>query len=268
MKVNYKECPYCGRQLNLSNYQRHVNKHIENPDYVRYHDLKRYKVDHNDLFCKFCGKECKNLNSLTQHEIRCKENPNHININSSNGIYKCNQLGLNVWNRGLTKDSDERLRKMSENKKGICTNPYKGRASTPEKEELRKQNISKSFNSEGKAGRGRKGRYKGIYCSSSFELAFVIYCLDHNINLTRFSGSYVYEYGGVQHRYYPDFIIDNTIYEIKGFWTDVVQAKIDAVKDRPIVVLYRKDLDFAFDYIFLKYGKKDLEIVDLYEETY
>ena len=30
------------------------------------------------MVCKYCGKECKNQNSLSQHEIRCKENPNHI----------------------------------------------------------------------------------------------------------------------------------------------------------------------------------------------
>lgn len=28
--------------------------------------------------CKYCGRICKNKNSLIQHEIRCKENPNHI----------------------------------------------------------------------------------------------------------------------------------------------------------------------------------------------
>lgn len=29
-----------------------------------------------DFVCKYCGKLCKNQNSLTQHEIRCKKNPN------------------------------------------------------------------------------------------------------------------------------------------------------------------------------------------------
>lgn len=28
--------------------------------------------------CKYCNKECKNLNSLRQHEIRCKLNPDKI----------------------------------------------------------------------------------------------------------------------------------------------------------------------------------------------
>ena len=30
------------------------------------------------FICRFCGKECKNSNSLTQHENRCYENPNRI----------------------------------------------------------------------------------------------------------------------------------------------------------------------------------------------
>lgn len=33
------------------------------------------------LLCKFCDKECKNTHSLTQHQIRCKDNPLRININ-------------------------------------------------------------------------------------------------------------------------------------------------------------------------------------------
>lgn len=29
------------------------------------------------LICKYCGKECKNANSLRTHERLCKKNPNH-----------------------------------------------------------------------------------------------------------------------------------------------------------------------------------------------
>jgi len=32
------------------------------------------------FICKYCGKECKNKNSLVQHEIRCKHNENRIKI--------------------------------------------------------------------------------------------------------------------------------------------------------------------------------------------
>ena len=33
--------------------------------------------------CKFCNKECKNKNSLRNHERLCKLNPNHQTIKSN-----------------------------------------------------------------------------------------------------------------------------------------------------------------------------------------
>lgn len=56
--------------------------------------------------CQYCGKECKNKNSLAQHEIRCKQNPNRIvspfvKYNKSNKKYKnhfdkANKLGYKI----------------------------------------------------------------------------------------------------------------------------------------------------------------------------
>lgn len=31
-----------------------------------------------EYICKYCGRLCKSMNSLTQHEIRCKQNPERI----------------------------------------------------------------------------------------------------------------------------------------------------------------------------------------------
>ena len=44
------------------------------------------------LHCKFCSKELKNKNALSNHQIRCKENPNKIKI--------CNNL--KPWSKGKT----------------------------------------------------------------------------------------------------------------------------------------------------------------------
>ena len=35
----------------------------------------------DDLFCEFCGKQCKSLNSLNQHSTRCSQNPNRKDFN-------------------------------------------------------------------------------------------------------------------------------------------------------------------------------------------
>ena len=65
--------------------------------------------------------------------------------------------------------------------------------------------------------------------------------------------------------YYPDFELeDGTIVEIKGYDNGTTEAKIDSVKDRPIKVLYKNDLKYAFDYVKESYKYKDLK--DLYDK--
>ena len=101
------------------------------------------------------------------------------------------------------------------------------------------------------------GYYKGIYCGSTYELVYTIYNLDHNIRFERNTKGFPYEYGGKTHHYYPDYITPDGYVEIKGYWTDKVDAKLAAV-DEPIKILYKKDLKYAFDYVSKTYlnGKK------------
>ena len=101
------------------------------------------------------------------------------------------------------------------------------------------------------------GYYKGIYCGSTYELVYTIYNLDHNIPFERNKKGFPYEYDGRVHTYYPDYITSDGYIEIKGRWTDKVDAKLAAV-DEPIKILYKKDLKYAFDYVSKTYmnGKK------------
>ena len=87
-------CPICGKEIRNCNYKKHLLSHEKNPNY---HIKKqaRQSVDHSGLECKYCGKLCKNKNSLAQHELYCKGNPNRK-------VYK-------RWNDGLTKETDQRL---------------------------------------------------------------------------------------------------------------------------------------------------------------
>ena len=101
-------CEKCGREISKSNIAKHLRSHETYPENF---EKEQYHLDHDDLFCKFCGKECKNKNSLVQHEIRCKENPNKINACISN----FNNIGRIAWNKGLTKETDERVRQRGLN---------------------------------------------------------------------------------------------------------------------------------------------------------
>ena len=67
--VTKVKCPICNRDISKSNIQSHLTTH-ENGSYDK--KINQYHLDHDDLFCKFCGKECKNKHSLVAHERVCK----------------------------------------------------------------------------------------------------------------------------------------------------------------------------------------------------
>lgn len=66
------------------------------------------------------------------------------------------------------------------------------------------------------AGRGKRGYYKGLYCMSSWELAWVVYQLEHGLNVEQCKDKFKYTMNGEIHHYTPDFIIDGVYYEIKN----------------------------------------------------
>ena len=103
------------------------------------------------------------------------------------------------------------------------------------------------------SGIGKQGWYKGVWCDSSYELAWVIYQLDHDIPFSRNTISYEYEFNNKTYQYYPDFIQDNRVIEIKGFVNEQTLAKIKSVPN--LVVLMRSDLNKEFDYVNATYGK-------------
>lgn len=111
------------------------------------------------------------------------------------------------------------------------------------------------------SGRGKGGWYKGIYCDSSWELAFVIYHLDNNFYIERNKASRKYIFEGKEREYYPDFITNNGLIEIKGFSTEQWKAKIEQNPD--IKVLYKKDIQPYLEYVISKYGK---DFIYLYEK--
>lgn len=106
------------------------------------------------------------------------------------------------------------------------------------------------------SGRSKHGYYKGIYCDSTYELAYLIYCLDHNIPIKRCEESFEYEYEGKKHLYHPDFVLNETQYvEIKGYHSLLVDIKLKAV-NKPIKIMYYDDLIEIFNYVSITYNKK------------
>lgn len=117
------------------------------------------------------------------------------------------------------------------------------------------------------SGRAKTGYYNGIYCGSTYELVWVIYQIEHNLEFSRFPG--MLEHGGV--RYYPDFIQNNKIIEIKGYEHQNSVDRKTAVANYHgyvVEVLRKHDLIKEFDYVESKYGKDVKKLYDDYAPKY
>lgn len=113
-----------------------------------------------------------------------------------------------------------------------------------------------------KGGRGKQGWYKGYFCNSSWELAYVIYCLENKIKITRNTEGFEYSFENEIHKYYPDFILEDGSYvEIKGYKTEKVNAKHSQFK-YPLEVIDKAKIGAYIDYVINKYGK---DFVNMYE---
>ena len=97
-------CKYCNRKISKSNITKHESA-CKGPKIS-------YKLNHDGLNCQFCGKECKNRNGLCNHERMCNLNPNRQTNVGFTKFNAARKAGLvTSWNTGLTKDTDERVKK-------------------------------------------------------------------------------------------------------------------------------------------------------------
>lgn len=123
-----------------------------------------------------------------------------------------------------------------------------------------------------KSGRSNSGYYRGIYCGSTYELVWVIYRLDHNMPVTRFDGFIIYGNGK---KYFPDFVENNIIHEMKG-WCSDANVEILAAKNEgasragyTVKMYFREDLQREFDWVARNYDYKNLkELYDGYKPKY
>ena len=108
-------CKNCGRLIDVACIKRHENACING---YKNDKINSYHLDHDDLYCKFCKKECKNKNSLAQHELRCKYNPNRKDVDKFAIYIKNNR-------KGKTKENCKEIAKQVQTMKNKYENGYK-----------------------------------------------------------------------------------------------------------------------------------------------
>lgn len=247
----------------------------------------------NKYICKKCNKEFAkelsyygHLGSHTKSKQRCNICENEFSLRQFKKHYDyCiknngkNSRGSGKgrdWAKGKTYEEIYGVEKARELKIKHCNSIKERhkRFGTKKHSKSSKEKISIAMkgnknweNSIGKTGRGIKGTYKGYFCDSSWELAFVIYNLENNISFIRNKERFEYYLDNEKHFYIPDFKIDDTYIEIKGrrkFSQLDKKTKFklnEFQKKYKLKILFESDMIEILNYCKNKYNN----FIDLYD---
>lgn len=256
-----KKCRFCDYQIevkrdNNSIISLHENRCNNNPNRINTFLKNKLIIIRNCIKCnkqfKISGTQ-KQLDSPKSKKCCsrfCANSRNHSN-ETKNKISE-SMIGLKSPIKGLY-----RINRI-ERKCIICNNIMLLRPKNPKKYHKKCYNIIAGGLRKG-SGRGKKGWYKGYWCDSSWELAFVIYNLDHNIKFERNKEGFEYEYKNKKLKFYPDFILEDGSYvEIKGYKSDNSNAKLKAFPFK-INFLYKNEMKKYLDYAKNKFGNKFIQ---------
>jgi hypothetical protein len=264
-KRNYKKCSKCDKLISLSNFEKHFIKcDGSNSDIIK---IKEEWLQENGLYkCPHCDKLFTKKGICSHIWRKHTEEGLKFDKERPNGM-----LGKKAWNKDLTKETDKRVKKQSDTslekfKNGETKIWCDGLTKDTDERlmKISKLCIEKKTGGYKKGGgRSKKGWYKNFWCESSWELAWVVYNLEHNIKFERNKKGFKYIFENVESLYYPDFILETGEYiEIKNYETECVKAKIKYFPYK-LKLLYEKDLKEVFEYVVEKYGK---DYIKLYEK--
>lgn len=249
-KTTYKRylvsCLTCKSEITSCNF----NKHLDSEQCT---SSDKFMYKRSDLECIYCNKLCKSVNSVTQHEIRCKKNPNRIIINRIHKVSEmpatpckfCNKIytAKNNLNNHITRcpnNPDRKLHPQTEDGKKISQiklakyrEIHWAKPESREKiKKIMRQAVIDHPESYMHANRGvtKQYIYNGVRCQGKWELAFYIWSEFANVGAIRCKEWFNYIWDG-EHKYNPDFYIPslNIYVEVKGYQTDRDIAKWDSI---------------------------------------
>lgn len=195
-----------------------------------------------EYICQYCGRKCKNLNSLRQHEIRCKLNPNKIDMGyikpgHSNGHKGTNQF-IKAKELGLEKPI------ISEDTRYKIGNAWRGKQHTNKEKKKISEGIRKaiinnpeSYSSSNVNGRVKHYEYNNVILDGKWELEVAKFLDANNIKWEKPNKGIPYNWNNSVHLYFPDFYLPEFNYyiEVKGYQRDRDISKWNAVDNLIII---------------------------------
>jgi len=241
------ECPYC-------------NKHFESKkDFFKHDCLKKPKKEYTWV-CSICNEQFPTRQKMQEHRKTNHSIQRGFPANTHTKIHWiCSFCNKESYTPLSAKNLHEKYCKANPNALKYIGHKVSEETKKKISETCKNNKLSGGYRKG--SGRGKKGTYKGYYCDSSWELAYVIYNLDHNIKFERNEKLFPYEFNGEQHKYKPDFIENGIYVEVKGYFTEQVKAKEFAF---PYQLKYidKNTIKPYLEYVEQTYGK---DFIRLYE---
>lgn len=189
-----------------------------------------------------------------------------------------NAKGRSTWSKGFTKLTHPKLLSISQKMIGKKrpdlvgkTGPKNGtgKAKTEEKEQLRRLRISTALKGRPgvyrqQRGKGLRGVYQGIWCDSSWELAWILFHMHlTGIKFSRNFERFEYEFEGIKRFWIPDFkySLCETFVEVKGYLNEKDSAKISQFKGK-LVVFDKVHMTPILNRVISHFGKDFTRLYD------
>lgn len=225
--------------------EKYQEKYNSNPKKCKNcYDAIEYKNRHN-IFCSHnCAASYNNKNRQVEYSVETLENLKRIaELNFKNKVKKEIKKNINLCQVCFKEFITTYKNKNNKNCSKECKNKWHS---------LNNFKQNKTF--------GKCGYYRGIFCASSWELAFLIYNLDLNKDIKRCEHVFKYKLDNQEHLYFPDFMMEEVIYEIKGRELEDVALKTKSVIEagHRIEIIRKKQIEPMIKYIKEKYKIKDI----------
>jgi hypothetical protein len=244
-KSNRVVCSECGREI--AEYQQ--QKHYGTKSCKTRRELRSLLVD--ELNCIHCSKLCKNLNSLRQHEVRCKFNGKRIELTSLYAARANRTKGGNQYTKAKSLGLPKPVRTPETIERTLATRVANGTLYHSDKT---KKKISESmkaavrrnpdaYSSYNVCGRVKIQHYNGQKFHGMWEVLVAKHFDFMHVEWVRNANSFEYEYLDKQRLYFPDFYLpQHDMYvEIKGYEVEKDRYKWNVVTN--LIVLKLNDIN-------------------------
>lgn len=231
----------------------------------RKNNIEKYGIEH-----PFSLKEIKEKQRLTMLKLYGVENPSQLEfVQKKKEKTYLEHYGTTTYL--ITDECRKKLETKMQNYYGV-KNPSQADEIKQKKEQTLLKNYgvtNPNYSTEIQSYKNKRYYYNNTKFDSSWELAYYIWLTDNNI-IFEYQPNISFDYyvNDKMHKYFPDFLINDKIYEIKGdqFFNEnnelidpynnkVLIEKFECMMQNNVIILRETDLSPILKYINEKYGK-------------